>query len=99
MEVSMLFSELLAPETELLDGRKRKGTTAIKPVYLDLISATSVRFLNPGQITALGRNQEETIGEDQIDPCSQSHSRKATRQCIPRKSLKASTLMLSAPRI
>ena len=48
---------------------------------------------------ALGWNQEETIGEDQIDPCSQSHSRKATRQCIPRKSLKASTLMLSAPRI
>ena len=27
---------------------------------------------------ALGWNQEETIGEDQIDPCSQSHSRKAT---------------------
>ena len=40
----MLFSDLLAPKTELLDGRKRKALTAIIPVYPDLFSSVAIRF-------------------------------------------------------
>ena len=58
------------PKTESPYGPPRLSG----PLFLD-----GDKFLKSGEDTALGRNQEETIGKDQTNPRSHSHSRKATR--------------------